>query len=87
MRFYGATLLAISLAINAMCLYVVRNRATLAPDMSDEDAAYVARVGAPNTVLYLVGGGIALLAPQVAAFGFLAIAIQSIIRDPAIQRD
>ena len=78
--FYGLVLLAISVVISALWRYVAAHRDLLKPDVTDEDVAAMTLLTAPNMGFYVVVVLLALLAPAVAAFGYLAIAVIALFR-------
>jgi uncharacterized membrane protein len=78
--FYGLVLLAISVVISALWRYVADHRHLLNPDISDEDVAAMTLLTAPSMGFYLVVVLFALVAPQIAAFGYLAIALVAVFR-------
>ena len=69
--FYGLTLLAISVVTSGLWRYVASRRDLLEPGVTDEDVTAITGVTAPNMGFYAVVLLLALLAPQVAAFGYL----------------
>jgi uncharacterized membrane protein len=73
--FYGATLFAISAAMTAIARYIAGHPGLLRPDVPREDIESVTARAAPNLAFYAVVLLLAIVAPQVAAFGFLVIAI------------
>ena len=77
---YGLVLLAISVMISALWRYVAAHRDLLEPDVTDEDVAAMTLLTAPNMGFYAVVVLLALLAPAVAAFGYLAIAVIALFR-------
>ena len=56
------------------------HRDLLEPDVTDEDVAAITLATAPNMAFYVVVVLLALLAPQVAAFGYLLIAVVGVFR-------
>jgi uncharacterized membrane protein len=78
--FYGASLLVLSLLFSALWRAVVSDRRLLRPDVSDAEVRAIERAAAPNLGFYLVVIVVALLAPRVAAWGYLAIAIVAVAR-------
>ena len=77
--FYGATLFTVSLLFTAMGRYVVSRRELVDEGRRRELEALNARL-APSLGFYAVILLLAALAPAVAAFGFLAIALVAVIR-------
>ena len=80
--FYGLVLLSISVVIGGLWRYVAAHRDLLEPDVTDEDVTAITRLTTPNTGFYVVVVLLALLAPRVAAFGYLAIAVVAVFRTP-----
>ena len=78
--FYGASLLVISLLFSALWASVARDRSLLKPDVSEKEVAAIARATTPNLGFYLAVIVLAFIAPKVAAFGYLAIAIVAVLR-------
>jgi uncharacterized membrane protein len=80
--FYGAVLFAISGLMAGLARYVAVRDEMRGEDVSRDEMHALARLVAPSPgfyVLVLLG---ALFAPDVAAFGFLAIAVVGIARRP-----
>jgi uncharacterized membrane protein len=77
--FYGATLFVVSLLFTAMGRYLVVNHQLLEADGRADVQGLVARL-APSLGFYAGILLFALLAPKVAAFGFLAVAINAVVR-------
>ncbi len=71
---YGLTLLLVSLLVSLLWRYGVHANLTRS-DADDEDIRILTRRLAPGLVSYVVMIGIGLLAPVVAVFGYLAIAV------------
>jgi uncharacterized membrane protein len=78
--FYGLVLLAISVVISALWRYVADHRHLLKPDVSDEDVAAMTLLTAPSMGFYLIVVLFALVAPEIAAFGYLVIAVVAVFR-------
>jgi uncharacterized membrane protein len=78
--FYGLVLLAISVVVSALWRYVADHRHLLKPDVSDEDVAAITLLTAPSMGFYLVVVLFALVAPEIAAFGYLVIAVVAVFR-------
>ena len=78
--FYGACLLAIALLFSALWGVVARDRQLLRPEVSEDEVNAILLASSPSIVLY--GGAIALaiVAPRVAAFGYLLIAVVAALR-------
>ena len=78
--FYGLVLLSISVVIGALWRYVADHRDLLDPDVTDEDVAAMTLLTTPSIGFYVVFVLLALLAPTVAAFGYLVIAVVGMFR-------
>lgn len=78
--FYGFVLLLISVVTAALWRYVSRHRDLLEPDVTDEDVTAMTLLMTPSMGFYAVVVGLAILAPEVAAFGYLLIAVVSVFR-------
>lgn len=79
--FYGASLLVCSVLMTALARYAVRRPELVVEGGKDSIAALADRT-APTLGFYVVVIVLAALAPAVAAFGFLLIAIDSVFRPP-----
>ncbi len=77
--FYGATLLVISVLVTLLVRYAGSHPDLIEEEGRDEVVALAAQ-SSPNLVFYVVVLALAFLAPQVAAFGFLVIAVVAIAR-------
>lgn len=78
--FYGLSLLAISLLYSALWAAVTRDRELLRPDVPEEDVRAITIATSPNIGFYIAVTVLAVIAPKVAAFGFLAIAVLAVFR-------
>jgi uncharacterized membrane protein len=78
--FYGLALLAIPLLLSALWGVVARHRELLAPEVSDEEVNAILLASTPSIGFYAGAIGVAVVAPQVAAFGYLLIAILAVLR-------
>jgi uncharacterized membrane protein len=78
--FYGGTLLVISLLLSALWGSVNLDRHVLRPEVSDDEIKAIALATTPNIGLYAVMIALAFLAPRVAIFGYLVIAIVALLR-------
>ena len=76
--FYGLVLLAIAVTISALWRYVAAHRDLLEPDVTDEEVAAITLRTTPGIGFYAAVLGVAFLAPQVAAFGYLLIALLAV---------
>jgi len=83
--FYGASLFVNAVIVGALWAAVVRDRQLLRPDVTDDEIRTITLAATPSIAFY--GGAIALglLAPRVAAVGYLLIAIVNIVRAPGDQ--
>ena len=73
MIFYGLVLLSISVVIGVLWRYVASHRDLLEPDVTDDDvSAMTAADDAQHGLLRRSWCCLAILAPEVAAFGFLS---------------
>jgi TMEM175 potassium channel family protein len=78
--FYGASLLVISLLYSALWRAVASDRGLLKPEVSKQEVEKIARATTPNLGFYLAVILFAFIAPKVAAFGYLVIAIVALLR-------
>jgi uncharacterized membrane protein len=73
--FYGLVMLAISSVTGVLWRYLARHRDLLDPGVTDGEVAAIAKLTTPSVGFYIVVVVLVLLAPRVAAFGYLAIAV------------
>jgi uncharacterized membrane protein len=85
--FYGASLLVISLLIGALWGSVVRDRELLRPEVSDEEVKAITIAATPSIGFYVGATAIAVVAPRVAAIGYLVIAVVGVLRAHGDQRE
>jgi uncharacterized membrane protein len=78
--FYGGSLLVISLLFSALWGAVARDRHLLRPDVSEKEFNAIALAATPNLGFYIGLIVLAVLAPKVAAFGYLVIAVVALLR-------
>ena len=78
--FYGLVLLSISVVIGLLWRYVAAHRDLLEPDVTDDDVSAMTALTTPNMGFYVIVVLLAILAPEVAAFGFLLIALIVVFR-------
>lgn len=78
--FYGLVLLIIAVLFSALWGSVARNRALLKPEVDDEEVRAILLAASPNIAFYGAAVAVAIVAPQVAAVGYLLIAILAVIR-------
>jgi uncharacterized membrane protein len=78
--FYGASLLVISLLYSALWGAVASDRSLLKPEVTGKEVNAIARGTTPSLGFYLAVILLAFIAPKVAAFGYLVIAIVALVR-------
>ncbi len=78
--FYGLTLLAISIVTSMLWRYIAEHRDLLEPDVTDDEVRTITLLTAPSMGFYVIVLLLAVLAPQVAAFGYLLIAVIGVFR-------
>lgn len=78
--FYGIVLLMISIIIYALWRYIAAHRDLLEDDVRDAEISAIAVQAAPNMGFYGSLIALAVIAPQVAAFGYLVIAVITVFR-------
>ena len=78
--FYGLVLFSISVLLNLIWRHVAANRDLIAEDVPDQEVAQISRESRPNMAFYGAILLVALVTPQVAAFGYLAIAVVGLFR-------
>ena len=78
--FYGASLLVVSVLFGALWGTVARDRRLLRPEVTDAEVRAILRAATPNIGFYVGATALAVFAPRVAAFGYLVIAVVSILR-------
>ena len=78
--FYGSTLMVILLLLAAMWRAVAARRELLLPEVRQDEVDRILRGTAPSLGYYIAVILIAIVAPQVAAFGYLLIAIMLVVR-------
>ncbi|HTY80863.1 MAG TPA: TMEM175 family protein [Candidatus Bathyarchaeia archaeon] len=78
--FYGLVLLAISLVTGALWRYVAAHRDLIEPEVSDDEIRTITALTTPNIGFYVAVVLLAFIAPQVAAFGYLLIAVIALFR-------
>ncbi len=77
--FYGLVLLAISMVLAAMWRTVARTPELLEDEVDPAEVSRIALAAAPSMGFYAVVIAVAVVAPQVAAFGYLAIAVIAVL--------
>ena len=78
--FYGGTLLVISLLLSALWGSVTLDRHLLRPEVDEKEIKAIALAATPNIGFYVAVIVLAIVAPVVAALGFLLIALVAILR-------
>jgi uncharacterized membrane protein len=78
--FYGLVLLSIAVVTSVLWRYLARHRDLLEADVTDEEVAAMTLLMTPSVGFYAVVLCVAFLAPQVAAFGYLLIAVVGVFR-------
>ena len=78
--FYGASLLVISCLLSALWGSVARDRHLLRPEVSAQEFNAIALATTPSIGFYIGVIVLALLAPKVAVFGYLVIAVVAVLR-------
>ena len=78
--FYGGSLLVISFLFSALWGAVARDRHLLRPEVSEKEFNAIALATTPSFGFYIGVIVLALLAPRVAAFGYLFIAVAAVLR-------
>ncbi len=78
--FYGLVLLASSVVITVIWRYIAAHRDLLKPGVSDEEIAAITVLATPHVAFYGLVLALAVIAPGVAAFGYLAIAVVVVFR-------
>ncbi|HEX6587225.1 MAG TPA: TMEM175 family protein [Solirubrobacterales bacterium] len=78
--FYGLVLLSIAVVTSVLWRYLARHRDLLEADVTDEEVTAMTLLMTPSVGFYAVILCVAFLAPQVAAFGYLLIAVVGVFR-------
>ncbi len=87
--FYGGTLLVISSLLSALWGSVTLDRHLLRPEVDENEIKAITLAATPTIGFYVVVIVLAFVAPVVAVYGFLVIAIVSVLRargDSSIRR-
>ena len=84
--FYGVVLLAISIVTSVLWRYVATHRDLLKPDVTDDEITAITLATTPSIGFYVLVVLLALIAPQVAAFGYLLIAVIAVFRQHGDRR-
>jgi uncharacterized membrane protein len=78
--FYGLCLLAISVLFGALWGAVATDRELLTPDVTDEEVNAILVAATPSIGFYVGATALAIVAPRIAAFGYLVIAVVGVLR-------
>jgi TMEM175 potassium channel family protein len=78
--FYGAILLVISILLGALWAAAARDRHLLRADVGEQDISALLLATTPNIGFYVTATVVAIVAPRIAAFGYLIIALLSVLR-------
>jgi uncharacterized membrane protein len=78
--FYGLSLLAISVLFGALWGTIARERELLRPEVTDEEVNAILLEATPSIGFYVGATALAIVAPRIAAFGYLVIAVLSVLR-------
>jgi len=78
--FYGGSLLVISLLLAALWATAARPRRLFQPEVTQQEIDALRRASRPNVGFYAGVTALAILAPRVAAFGYLLIAVAAVLR-------
>jgi uncharacterized membrane protein len=78
--FYGLVLLAIAVVTSVLWRYAAGHRDLLEPGVSDEEVTAVTRLATPSIAFNAAVVLLAFIAPQVAPFGYLLIAVIAVFR-------
>jgi uncharacterized membrane protein len=78
--FYRGWLLVISLIFSSLWASIASDCGLLKPDVSEKEVNAIARATTPKLGFYVAVIVLAFVAPKVAAFGYLVIAIVAILR-------
>jgi uncharacterized membrane protein len=78
--FYGACLLVIAVLFSTLWGAIALDRALLKPEVSDEEVNAILLATSPSIGFYALTSALAIVAPQVAALGYLLIAVLGILR-------
>ena len=78
--FYGLALTVVSFTVAGLWGAVLRDRELLKPEVDEADIKAITRASAPNVGLHLGATALAIPAPRVAAFVYLAVAFIAVFR-------
>ena len=76
--FYGLTLFVISVIVGALRATVARDRELLQPEVTEDEVNVLLLRTTPGLGFYAAVIAVAIVAPQLAAFGYLVIAIVAV---------
>jgi uncharacterized membrane protein len=85
--FYGSTLLVISLLLALLARAVATRPQLRRPEVDEREVRVLVQANAPDVGFYVVALIAAIVAPRVAAFGFLVISIVLVARAHGSERD
>lgn len=71
---------AISLLFGALWGTIARERELLRPEVTDEEVNAILLEATPSIGFYVGATALAIVAPRIAAFGYLVIAVLSVLR-------
>ncbi len=78
--FYGGSLLVISSVLGTLWGSVALDRHLLRPEVTEREFKAIAMAAGPNVGFYVGVIALAILAPRVAAFGYLIVAVVAVLR-------
>ena len=78
--FYGAALFATSLLLSLLWGSVVYDRKLLMPEVDEKEVRGIAVAATPTIGFYVAIIALAIIAPRVAAFGYVVVAIVGLLR-------
>jgi uncharacterized membrane protein len=78
--FYGAALFATSLLLSLLWGSVVYDRKLLMPEVDEKEVRGIALAATPTIGFYVAIIALAIIAPRVAAFGYVVVAIVGLLR-------
>ena len=78
--FYGGSLLVISSLLSALSGSVEGDRHLLRPEVSEKEFKAIAMATRPNMGFYVGVIALAIVAPRVAVFGYLVVAVVAVLR-------
>ena len=78
--FYGTSLFITLALVSVLWGSIRRDRQLLKPELSDQEVVAVTRAATPSIPFFLACIVLAIIAPKVAAFGYLVIAVVTVLR-------